>query len=676
MGPMSVSPVLRVGVDTGGTFTDFVCDDGESWRAFKLPSTPASPARAVLDGLAEAGDAREVVHGTTVATNAALEGRGARTAFVTTAGFRDLLALGRQARPSLYDLDQPPPPELVPRTLCFELAERVDAEGNVLRAPTAAALRSLARRVAASGADAVAVCLLFSFLRADHELAAREAMADLRLPISLSHEVLPRHREFERAVATVLNAGVTPVMAGYLRELEARLGGVTLRIMQSSGGACRPGLAARFPVHTLLSGPAGGAVAGMWAARLLGLKAVLTFDMGGTSTDVAALEGGLRMTSESSVGAWPLPVPALDIHTVGAGGGSVAFRDTGGALRVGPRSAGAEPGPACYGRTDEPTVTDAHLALGWLDPSCIAGGRVRPQVALAEEALRRLGNSLGLETLQAAEGVVRVAETSMAGALWRITCERGRDPRQFALVAFGGAGPLHACALAEKLAIPLVVVPPVPGAFSAFGMLASDLVRHATRGLARRGHAVTVEELRATLARLSAENRAELELPAGAPALEQPELLLRYAGQSYEVTVPLVWPSEEPPAAVQAVSVLATSIASFHTEHARLYGHSAPDRQVELVGVGLRTSVPGTPPSLGRPPAARRGPAAPERRRVWLGGWREAAFVRRSELPADCRLEGPAVVLEDTATTLVPPGWCATVHPSGCLLLGRLQAMG
>ncbi|MBI3894179.1 MAG: hydantoinase/oxoprolinase family protein, partial [Candidatus Wallbacteria bacterium] len=436
-----------VGIDTGGTFTDFIFRDEQGWRAFKLPSTPADPARAVLEGLGElaaAGETvTEIVHGSTVATNAALEGRGARVAFVTTEGFRDLLALGRQARPSLYDLTQHAPAPLVDERLCLEARERIGADGAVVLPLDLQQARTLPAVIAAGNAEAIAVCLLFSFLAPEHERALRDILAPTGLPVTLSCDVLPEHREYERAVATVLNASMIPVMQGYLSRLLAALSGRQLRIMQSSGGCAGAELAARMPIHTLLSGPAGGVVAGAWAARATGQDHVVTFDMGGTSTDVSAYEGSCRVTGLAELGGRPLPVPVLDIHTVGAGGGSIARRDAGGALAVGPQSAGADPGPAAYGRGSLPTVTDAHLVLGWLDPGRVAGGRVRPSPELALESMERLGRDFDLDAMAVAEGVARVAETNMAGALWRITAERGRDPRHFALVAFGGAGPLH-----------------------------------------------------------------------------------------------------------------------------------------------------------------------------------------------------------------------------------------
>ncbi|MBI4867843.1 MAG: hydantoinase/oxoprolinase family protein [Candidatus Wallbacteria bacterium] len=657
---------ITVGVDTGGTFTDFIFRDQMGWRAFKVPSTPADPAEAVLSGLAEieaGGNAiGEVVHGTTVATNAALQGRGARVAFVTTQGFRDLLNLGRQARRELYDLDQEGLPPLVARKLCFEVRERLSAAGEVLRAPGEQELHSLGQALRRAGAEAVAVCLLFSFLDPSHERRVREALAGTGLPVTISSDVLPQHREYERAVATVLNASVTPLMTGYLERLERALGSVRLRIMQSSGGCARAELAARMPIHTLLSGPAGGVVAGAWTARAMGAERLVTFDMGGTSTDVATYEGAFRVTQSATIGEWPLPVPVLDIHTVGAGGGSLAYRDAGGALAVGPQSAGADPGPAAYGRGRQPTVTDAHLALGWLDPARVAGGRVRPSEELAREAIARMARSLELDELSAAEGVARVAETHMAGALWRITAERGRDPRQFALVAFGGAGPLHAASLAATLSLGRVIVPPAPGAFSAFGMAVSDVTRHAVRGLARRGRAIGRLELERFLAELALENRRELELDAS-EGLDSAELSARYAGQSHELAVP--YPG--------GPDGLDRAVASFHAEHKRLFGHADPSRPVELVAAGLRTTLARGVAEVPGPPRGSSDPsrAATGTRRIRWRGWVEATVFARERLLAGARIAGPALVTEETSTTLVPPGFTASVHPSGCLELTR-----
>ncbi len=646
----------RAAVDTGGTFTDFVVADPAGWRAFKIPSTPADPARAVLQGLSELTNLTDLVHGSTVATNAVLEGKTARTALVTTRGFRDLLFLGRQARPSLYDLDQTRSPRLAPDRLCFEVAERLAADGQVLRELDTAGLNRILSHLRSRKAEAVAVCFLFSFLRNRHEKAAGKILAASGLPVSLSSDVLPQQREYERAVATLLNASLTPVMKGYLQRLRQGLGKTSLRIMQSSGGSIQPGHAARFPIHTVLSGPAGGLVGGTWAARALGLSRVITFDMGGTSTDVAAFEGKPDLTTEARLLDRPLSIPVLDIHTVGAGGGSIARQDPGGALRVGPISAGAEPGPACYGRGQLPTVTDAHLVLGWIDPDRMAGGRVRASRDAALEAVSRLASRLNLSPLKLAEGIVQVAEASMTGAIWRITCERGRDPRQFGLISFGGAGPLHACSLAEQLRIPQVIIPPVPGAFSAFGMLQSDTVIHSRKAVLRRGGCREGDLIRAA-ADLGKRNRREIGSIGSALLLEEPELQIRYRGQSYELTIPGL--------------DLRQCAASFHLAHQQLYGHSDPNREIEVVSVGLRSSLPSRAAGS-HPVPAGSGKASDARigdRRIWWNGWKQAAYLERDRLPAGCRIKGPAILVEETSTCLIPPGRTGQVDPSGCIVI-------
>lgn len=657
----------RVGVDTGGTFTDFVVPGESTWSAFKLLSTPDDPARAVLAGLSEVPGTPSVVHGTTVATNATLEGNAARVAFVTTGGFEDLLLLGRQARPSLYDLDQAPRPTLVRGEDCHGIPERVAADGSIEVPLDLEAVDALRDELAASGTEAVAVCLLFSFLEPRHERALARALAPLDLPLSISSEVLPQHREFERAVATVRNVALIPIMEGYLQRLEKGLSGRDLAIMQSSGGSITPSHARRFPVLTLLSGPAGGVVAGAWASKAAQAPRIITFDMGGTSTDVATYEGALPMTREGEMAGHPLAVPMLDIHTVGAGGGSIAYRDAGGALRVGPRSAGAAPGPACYGRGTEPTVTDAHLCLGWLDPDHIAGGRVKASPEMALRSMEELARRLSLEPLELAEGIVRVAEANMAGALRRITTQRGKDPRHFSLLSFGGGGPLHACSLARELGIPQVIIPPLPGAFSAFGMVCADTVRQTSRGLLRRGRQVTEAAIQAALLEMSRENRRELlgdpdALPpeeTGECLTELPELELRYRGQSYEIAVPY--------------SNLDETVARFHEEHDRLHGHCDPSSPVETVSARLRTALSRSdgpdPQSFGSATCLGAGDSLIDRRKIYWNGWHEASFHDRRLLTPATPITGPAVILEDTSTTLIPPSFTVRLHPSGCLIL-------
>ena len=463
--------MLRIGIDTGGTFTDFVRLDGASVRTLKLLSTPANPALAILEGLTRLLDDEpcEIFHGSTVATNALLERKGARTALISTRGFEDIIEIGRQNRPKLYSLYPSRPDPLVPSALRFGITERVLYDGSVLVPLRTAELRAIRERLRRKRVQSLAVCLLFSYANPEHERRIGEALRGLGIPISLSHVILPEYREYERTSTTVLNAYLAPVMGRYLGDLEKQLQpargrkGCKLRIMQSSGGAVSARIAIREPVRTILSGPAGGVVGAWEIARKAGYQNILSFDMGGTSTDVSLCQGEIRITSESMIAHCPIGVAAVDIHTVGAGGGSIARIDEGGALRVGPESAGADPGPICYGKGDQITVTDANLCLGKLDPDYPLGGTLRLTPGKVEPALRALGRQMDVRTPQAAaQGVVDVANANMEAALRVISVERGYDPRDFTLVTFGGASGLHAVELAANLSIPRVLIPENP----------------------------------------------------------------------------------------------------------------------------------------------------------------------------------------------------------------------
>ena len=659
---------MRIGVDTGGTFTDVVVERDGSLEAFKVPSTPDDPSRAIFAALERAlatGDAGQVdlVHGTTVATNALLERKGAVTALVTTAGFEDLLLIGRQARPRLYDLGVTRPEPIVASGLSFGLDERVGPDGAIVRAPDDEALDALAADVAASGADSVAVCLLFSFANPVHEREVERRLETLGLPVSVSHRLLPEYREYERAATVAVNAYLVPRMRSYLDRLsaESRLRGVSsLRVMQSSGGAISAETAAREPVRTILSGPAGGVVAAGRLALLGGLGDLVTLDMGGTSTDVALVAAGsARVTGEAHVAGLPVAVPVVDIHTVGAGGGSIARVDAGGALKVGPESAGADPGPACYGRGEEPTVTDANVVLGRL--ASLLGGAMPVDADRARAALERLAarvvevSGRVCDAEEAALGVVRVAAANMERALRVVSVERGYDPRGAALLSFGGAGGLHACALASALGMSRVVVPPLPGAFSALGLLFGDVVRDVSRTVA--GLATTREEIEAVFERLAVEADDALAAEGVAPGRRRLErsAAMRYRGQSFEIDVP--W-SEG-------------ADAAFHAAHRERYGHADPRRPVEVVHLRVRGVGDAEPLELPRDEAASpHEPRATGSARVrFESGWEEIAVFRREALAPGATGYGPALVLEYGSTTLVPHGWRFEVDALSCLVL-------
>jgi N-methylhydantoinase A len=649
-------------VDVGGTFTDLVALlDGELVTA-KVPSTPRDQARGVVHAIEVAelvpGVAASFAHGSTVATNALLERRGARTALVTTEGFRDLLEIGRQNRPSLYDLTRDRPPALVPRELRFTVRERMGPDG-VLLPLDEESLRAAVRACRDAGVEAVAVCLLFGFLHPEHEqrvgAALREALPEVA--VSLSCEVLPEFREYERCSTTVCDGYLTPTLAAYLRSLAVQVEARGLPaplVMQSSGGVVEIGTAAAHAASCILSGPAGGVVGAAWVAGRSGFHDLLTFDMGGTSTDVAPVLGGVvQTTTESVVAGVPVKLPMVDVHTVSAGGGSIAWVDAGGALRVGPRSAGADPGPAAYGRGgQEPTVTDADLFLGYLPDAAELGGEVRLDRGLAEAALHRLGRRAGLDAQQTALGIVRVADAEMTRALRVISVERGLDPRELTLVAFGGAGGLHACALAEELGIGRVLAPRAAGVLSALGLAISDVRRDQVRPfMAEPGAA---EEAEARFAEM--EERAREQL-AGDARLTVTRLAdARYQGQSFELTV-----------GAEDQEGLA---GRFHAEHERRYGYRMEDETVELVNLRLVATVPGAKPELREGPPRRA--AVPGRRRAGFDGdWLEVDVWRRADLGAGSGIRGAAVVELAESTVLVRPGWQGTVDRVGTLVLER-----
>ncbi len=646
---------MRIGVDTGGTFTDCVYLEGGELRVLKVFSTPRDPAeaiRAAVEQLAAADEPVEILHGTTVGTNTLLERKGARVAFVTTAGFEDSLAIGRQARPRLYDLFASPAPPLAPARLRFGVAERTAPDGAPLLRLTRPELARLRKAIAAARPQSIAVSLLFSFANPAHERAVAAALKRLGVPISVSHEVLPEFREYERASTVVVNAYLAPRMAGYLGGLErwvkARRAGGSVRIMQSSGGITGAAVAAREPVRTVLSGPVGGVVGAHAVARRAGFARIISFDMGGTSTDVALVEEAPRTTNEGTVGGLPIAVPMLDIHSVGAGGGSLARFDAGGALRVGPESAAADPGPICYGRGELPTVTDANLLLGRLDPEFFLGGEVRLDAERTRRYFERFvrRHRAWISNVEAlAEGIVRVANASMEKAIRVISIERGHDPRDFTLAAFGGAGGLHACALAAALRIPRVLVPEHPGALSALGILLSDVVKDYSRTV------MLPPEETARLAKHFAElervgcaemRREGLTLAASRLRVAR-SVDVRYVGQGYELNVP--WSDGR------------GFVAAFHRAHRARYGHADPARPVEVVNVQVRLTAPTTAPPAR---AARLRPGDARQARVARPRAPYPVYRRDLLRPGD-RLRGPAVVAEYSATTFLPAGCTARV---------------
>jgi N-methylhydantoinase A/oxoprolinase/acetone carboxylase beta subunit len=636
---------MRIGVDAGGTFTDFVVlhDDG-CLETFKLRSNPREPAKVILAGLERVAGAADVVHGSTVATNALLERKGARTAFVTTAGFEDLLEIGRQNRAELYNLTPAPRQLLADRELCFGVRERTHYDGAIALRPSAAELKRLAAKLRHARVKSVAICFLHSYRNPANERAVVAALLRDDLYSCTSDEISPEFREYERGSTTFINAYVGPLMQAYLTEL-SRARRYRIAIMQSNGGFLSAQQAAKHAVRTVLSGPAGGVIGALETARYSGFVRVLGFDMGGTSTDVSLADGAPRESTESMVAGYPIRVAMLDIHTVGAGGGSIVRVDAGGLLRVGPESAGADPGPACYGMGTEATVTDAHVVLGRIGAAQLLGGAMSIDLERAAAAVDRLARSMQLDRIAAAAGILRVADANMERAIRMVSVERGYDPRDFALVAFGGSGGLHACEIARELGMRAVIVPELAGALSALGMLMADAVRDYAAGALGR------DDLEKQFAIL--ERRAHRESPAS--EIER-TADLRYRGQSYELNVP--WPVPGQLAASRA----------FHREHARIYGYATPDREVEVVTIRVRARQRLTKPTLWREPY-RKGPA--ETRRVWVEGvWRKIPVLPRAQV-SPRRAAGPALILDYGSTTLVPPGWWYRNDRSGNLIISH-----
>ncbi len=664
----------RIGVDTGGTFTDLVLFDEAGLRVHKVRSTPDDPSRAIVQGLREILAAPpaaagwpaglDVVHGSTVATNAVLERRGARVALVATAGFGDVLRIGRQTRRALYDFFVEDRRPLVEPACTFTLAERVAATGAVLEPLREDELPGLVARLREAGAESVAVCFLHAYANPGHEQRVTAALREAGFAVSASSSVLPEYREFERWSTTVVNAYVTPVMDRYLGALSAQLGGTRLAIMQSNGGTISAAGARAAAVQTILSGPAAGAVGAHAVATAAGFPRAIGFDMGGTSTDVTLIDGAIGVTTESVVGDFPVRLPIIDIHTVGAGGGSVAWIDTGGALRVGPRSAGADPGPACYGRGRELTVTDANLLLGRLDAAYFLGGRMPLDLARAREAAAALAARLGLEPLALAHGVVRVANANMERAIRVVSVERGHDPREFALVAFGGAGGMHACEIADMLEIAAVVVPRHAGVLSALGMLLADVTRDYSQSVLHPVAGLSPAWFEARFAALEARAAADLaaEGYAGDRARLERAIDVRYLGQSYEITVP--WQADYRD--------------EFDRRHAQRYGYANPARPAEAVTLRVRAVGLTGKPALPRA-ASLDGELPPPHRRqdAWFGGSRRATPVFHVEdLAPGASGRGPALLAGAQATTVVPPHYAFRVDAFGNIVATRAEHGG
>ncbi len=654
--------MLIIGVDTGGTFTDFIYKDGDAFGVHKRLSTPDDPSRAVIEGVRHIAGNRpvQIVHGSTVATNAILERKGVKTALIANQGFKDVIEIGRQNRHALYDLHYRRRPHIVPRELRFGLPGRITSEGSEAEPFDPAAAKAAARAIAEAGCESVAVCLLFSFLDPAHELAVREAFADLGIPVSLSHEILAEFREFERTSTTVINAYVSPKMTRYLTSLQNEAGKDTpLRIMQSNGGSISADTAMRESVRTILSGPAGGAVGAHALAQAAGFEKIITFDMGGTSTDVALIDGCLPLTMESGIEGYPVKVPMIDIHTVGAGGGSIARLDEGGALRVGPESAGADPGPICYGKGSEIATTDANLFLGRLIPERFLGGGMRLHTEKLDAAMRAMAATAGLAPEALAEGILDVANATMERAIRVISVERGFDPREFALFSFGGAGGLHACFLAKQLSMPRVFIPKNPGILSAIGMIMADVIKDYSRTVMCAAANTCVADLDAHFAPLVEQGAADLAAEGFSRTDMRFEKFLdmRYQGQSFEIITP--W-SE-------------TFAEAFETEHERKYGYRNPGKAIEIVNIRLRArGLPQKPDFARAAKLTDKTPAAAlleTRPVIFAGKTTPTPVMERDALLPGNTVQGPAILVEYTSTIVLPPFATANVDAWGNLVV-------
>ena len=658
---MDSSGRIIIGVDTGGTFTDFTYLKDGRRGVYKVLSTPDDPSRAVLEGIRRisGGGVCHVVHGSTVATNAILERKGVKTAIITNKGFEDIIEIGRQNRTELYNLFYCKPEDIVPRELRLGIPGRIDARGREIEPLDLRDFPAVLELIRSQEVESVAVCFLFSYLNPCHEKQVYEELKDLDVHVSLSHEILAEFREFERLSTTVVNAYVSPAMSGYLKKIKDSVQPGSLRVMQSNGGSICADTAMNEPVRTILSGPAGGVAGAVEMARATGFDRLITFDMGGTSTDVCLVDGKPLLSTEAVISGYPLRVPMLDIHTVGAGGGSIAVMDSGGSLRVGPQSAGADPGPLCYGKGREVTVTDANLFLGRLIPRMFLGGDMVLDSSRLNKAFEEMSARAGLEPLELAQGILSVANANMERAIRVISVERGFDPREFTLFSFGGAGGMHCAFLAAMLSIPRVIIPRNPGVLSAMGMAAADIIRDYSRTVMlpeKNMTADTCNRLFEPLERQALQEMEQERQGSAETALER-SLDMRYKGQSFEIMVPFSSDLRE----------------GFEDLHIQKYGYKNPGQEIEVVNIRLRAAC--SPPGPVPEPVAP-GDEKPEMeaylgtsRVIFQGRGTETDLMDRSRLRAGNRFQGPAIVVEYSSTIVVPPLVRAGVDDFGNIIL-------
>jgi len=662
---------IRIGVDTGGTFTDFVIALDGVLEVQKIPSSPDDPSRAILDGIQkylETCPNPFIIHGTTVATNTLLERKGKRIALITTKGFEDVLFIGRQVRKNLYSLKGEDRFPLLPRSLCFGLEERTTAAGKVEKRISSHEFQTTLDLIKAKHVKAVAVSLINSYANPLNEKFIRQKLEAENIQYSLSSDILPEHREYERTVVAAVNAYLMPVISQYLKILEHKLQNPNLRIMQSNEGYISPEIAKAEPIRTALSGPAGGVVGAFHLGKSIGLNRMISFDMGGTSSDVCLIDGDIQRTNESKIGDFPVRLPIIDIHTVGAGGGSIAYVDSGGSLRVGPESAGADPGPACYGKGNLPTVTDANLVLGRLVPEFFLGGKMRIYPERSHRVLKNLATKIDKTPLETASGIVQIANANMEKATRVISIERGFDPRDFALISFGGAGGMHAIDIASNLNIATIIVPKNAGVLSALGLLMADSIKDYSRSILKTAERTTKKEIEKHLYELQKKSIQDMKKEGFQQEDIQisPFLDLRYLGQSYEITLPY---------RLKQADHL-SFISEFQKAHQRLYSYHHPERPVEIVNIRLKSIGVTKKIKLKKRQIRQETPskqALLKKQALYYKGKKyQASVYIREYLEPGNRISGPALIVDQESTTFLPPLYSLKVDGLLNLILGKI----
>ena len=650
---------VRIGVDTGGTFTDIIIYINGKIEINKIPSTPKNPSLAILEGINEFLEGEPpplVIHGTTVATNSLLERKGVRIALITTRGFEDILFIGRQTRRKLYSLRGERRDPLLPRHLCFGLDERMSASGKVEKKISLSGLQEILEKIKKMKAEAVAVSLINSYANPSHEKAVSRELKKKKILASVSSDILPEHREYERTATTAVNAYLMPVVSQYLSNLEKKMQDAELRIMQSNEGYISPTKARSEPIRTALSGPTGGVVGAFHLAKTAGFQNIITFDMGGTSSDVSLIDGKIRRTNESVIGDFPIRIPVIDIHSVGAGGGSIACVDRGGSLRVGPQSAGADPGPACYGYGNIPTVTDANLVLGRLVPEFFLGGKMKIYPKRSRDVLEKLAKKINKSLIETATGIIEIANANMEKAIRVISIEKGFDPRNFALFSFGGAGGMHAADIASHLKMPLVIVPKNAGVLSSLGLLLADSIKDYSKSILKTEEKISKEELEKHFAELREKSFKNMQEDGfGKDKVRiYPFLDLRYFGQSYEITIPYR----------NNKASDFSFVSDFHKAHRKLYSYHHEQKPVEIVNIRVKAVGKSKKIKLKRLPPKNKKPerALIKKQAIhYKGKTYKASVFNRSLLSTGNKMNGPALIVDTESTTFLPPSWTSEV---------------